>query len=170
MLGRPQSENRTENQTYQSSRMVEVERRPWSPAQLVALGLGVVFVVIGGIALARTGIHVDSLWSVHVTVAGAGQTQLMGYIEVVFGALLLTAGAVPGAGRGGMVFLGLVAFVFGIIERAQPSSFALHLGTGGGYAIFLIVVGAVLLLSAIVAPIYWTTNRRYGTTRHDRLS
>lgn len=154
-----------EDQTYQSSRSVEVERRPWSPAQLVALALGVVFVVIGGIALARTGIHPDNLWSVQVTVAGAGQTQLMAYIELIFGALLLAAGAVPGAGRGGMVTLGLVAVVFGIVARAQPSSFAPRLGTGTGYAIFAIVVGAVLVLSAIVAPIYWTTNQRYGTTR-----
>ena len=150
--------------TYHSSRAVSVERRPWSPAQLVALVLGVVFVVIGGIALARTGINVHELTLKHVSVAGAGQTQLMGYIEIVFGALLLVVGALPGAGRGGMIFLGIVALVFGIILKAQPSSFYSRLGAGSGYAVFLILVGVLLLVTAMVAPVYWRMTRQYGTT------
>lgn len=155
----------TADSTYERSSSMAVARQPWSPAQLVALVLGVIFLVIGGIALARTGIDVRHLTARHVTVAGAGQTQLMAYIELVFGALLLGAGAVPGAGRGGMTFLGVIALVFGIVLKAQPSSFH-RLGTGGGYGVFLIVIGVVLVVSAIVAPVYWTATRRDGTARH----
>lgn len=167
MIERPPLEQQpisgTEN-TYHSSRSTAVERRPWSPAQLVALILGVVFVVLGGIALARTGIDIHHLSYKHVKVAGAGQTQLAAYIEIVFGALLLAAGALPGGGRGGMIFLGIVSFIFGIIVEAQPSSFYNRLGIGTGYALFLILVGIVLLVTAMVAPVYWMATRRYGTT------
>jgi uncharacterized membrane protein HdeD (DUF308 family) len=149
----------------QHSRSVMVERRPWSPAQVVAVIGGVIFLVIGGIALARTGVGGSSLTATHVKVAGAGQTQLMAYLELAFGALLLAAGSIPGAGRGGMTFLGLVSVVFGIIVAAQPSSFYRHLGIGSGYGVFLIIVGVILVVAAMVAPVYWGMDRRWGATR-----
>lgn len=149
--------------TYQSSESVAVQRQPWSPAQLVAIIPGILFVVLGGIVLARTGIGFNHLTSVHVAVAGSTQTQLMGYLELIYGALLLVVGSIPGAGRGGMSFLGILAVVFGIIVVAQPSSFYHALGIGNGYGIFLVVVGAILAITAMVAPIYWGFSRRYGT-------
>ncbi len=149
----------------ESRRSYTVQRGPWSPAQAVALILGVVFLVLGGIALARTGVNLNNLTGTHVTVAGAGQTELMAYIELVFGAFLVAAGAAPGAGRGGMTLLGLVALVFGIIVVAQPSSFRGSLGIGDGYGIFLIVVGAVLVVAAMLSPVYWGARRRTGATQ-----
>lgn len=145
-----------------SSRSVLSERAPWSPAQIVSLAAGALFLVIGGIALARTGIDFSNLTGDHVSVAGAGQTQLMAYIELAYGALLVIAGAVPGAGRGGMATLGVLALVFGIIVSAQPSSFD-ALGIGSGYAVFLIVVGVILVGTAIAAPVYWSVTDRSGT-------
>jgi hypothetical protein len=123
---------------------------------LVALILGVVFLVLGGVALARTGINFNDVTGTHVRVAGSTQTQLMAYIELGFGALLILAGAIPGAGRGLMSFCGVLALVFGIIVMAQPSSFAHSLGIGKGYSTFLIVVGAVLLLTSVIAPTFWS--------------
>jgi hypothetical protein len=157
-----------EQSAYQSTRSVAVERQPWSPAQLVSIILGIVFVVLGGIALARTGVDFNRLTSKHVEVAGSTQTQLMGFLELLYGALLLVAGSIPGAGRAGMSFLGIVALVFGIVVVAQPSSFFHSLGVGSGYAVFLIVVGAVLMVTAMVSPIYWGFSRRYGATRGHR--
>jgi uncharacterized membrane protein HdeD (DUF308 family) len=154
-------------QTYQST---AVERAPWSPAQAVALILGVLFAVLGGICLARTGLAPASFTGDHVSVAGSNQTAIMGYLELAFGALLLIVGAIPGAGRGGMSFAGVVALIFGIIVIAQPSSFSSPLGIGSGYGVFLIVVGAVLLVTAIVAPIYWGGTRRTGGIRTARAS
>jgi uncharacterized membrane protein HdeD (DUF308 family) len=160
-----------ETQTaYQSTRGVAVERQPWSPAQLVSIILGIVFVVLGGIVIARTGVDFNRVTSDHVSVAGSTQTQLMGYIELVYGALLLVIGSIPGAGRAGMSFLGILALVFGIIVVAQPSSFYHSLGIGSGYAVFLIVVGAVLMITAMVSPIYWGFSRRYGATRGRRAT
>ena len=148
---------------YESSSL-SVERQPWSPAQVVAILLGIVFVVLGGITLARTGIN-SHLTSEHVSVAGSVQTQLMGYIELAYGALLLAVGSIPGAGRSGMSFLGIVALVFGIVVVAQPSSFYHALGIGSGYGIFLIIIGAILALTAMVSPIYWGFSRRSGYSR-----
>jgi uncharacterized membrane protein HdeD (DUF308 family) len=155
---------------YQSTSSVAVERQPWSPAQLVSIILGIVFVVLGGIAIARTGVDFNRLTGQHVDVAGSSQTQLMGFIELVYGALLLVVGSIPGAGRAGMSFLGILALVFGIIVVAQPSSFYHSLGVGSGYAIFLIVVGAVLMITSMVSPIYWGFSRRYGATRGHRAT
>jgi len=143
-------------QSRASNYSTSVQHQPWSPAQAVALILGIVFLVLGGTALARTGINFNNVTGTHVNVAGSNQTQLMAYIELIFGALLILAGAVPGAGRGLMSFCGVLALVFGIIVTAQPSSFSHSLGIGKGYGIFLIIIGIVLLVAAIVAPIYWS--------------
>jgi len=40
-----------------ATRRTAVERPPWSPAQLVALAIGIISTVIGVIALTKTGIH-----------------------------------------------------------------------------------------------------------------
>jgi hypothetical protein len=156
-----------QDDTYQSRQSV-VERQSWSPAQGVALIIGVIFVVIGGIALARTGIDIKHLSTKHVQVAGAGQTQLMAYLEIVFGLLLLIIGSVRDAGRGGMIFLGLVALIFGLIVAAQPSSFLHPLGIGRGYAILLIVGGVILLGAAMSAPVYRSMTRRSGVSQTHR--
>ncbi|HEX4865241.1 MAG TPA: hypothetical protein VFV02_14315, partial [Acidimicrobiales bacterium] len=64
-----------------------------------------------------------------------------------------------------MSFLGILGLVFGIIVVAQPSSFYHSLGIGSGYAVFLIAVGAVLMITAMVSPIYWGFSRRYGASQ-----
>ncbi|HEX6393354.1 MAG TPA: hypothetical protein VFZ97_07920 [Acidimicrobiales bacterium] len=155
---------------YRSTRSLAVERQPWSPAQLVSIILGIVFLVLGGIAIARTGVDFKRLTSEHVDVAGSTQTQLMGYLELAYGALLLAVGSIPGAGRAGMSFLGILGLVFGIIVVAQPSTFFHSLGIGSGYATFLIVIGAILMITAMVSPIYWGFTRRYGDTRGHRAT
>src|SRR5579864_4696193 len=91
VAGDPYAEGRA---AYETNSMA-VERQPWSPAQVVAIVLGIVFVVLGGITLARTGIN-SHVTSDHVSVVGSVQTQLMGYIELVYGALLLAVGSIPG--------------------------------------------------------------------------
>lgn len=153
---------------YQSSDSFVAERQPWSPAQIVSIILGIVFVVLGGIAIARTGVDFNRMTSEHVQVAGSTQTQLMGFLELIYGALLLIVGSIPGAGRAGMSFLGIVGLVFGIIVIAQPSSFYHPLGIGSGYGVFLIVVGAVLMITSMVSPIYWGFSRRYDSNRRYR--
>jgi hypothetical protein len=155
-----------DNETYQTR---DTRHLTWSPAQLVAIVLGLIFVVLGGVALARTGIHLDSLTGQHVRVAGAGHTQLLGYIELGYGILLLASGSAPGASRGLMSFLALAALAFGFIVAIQPSSFRHSLGiNGSGYGVFLVIVGVVALLTAVAAPVFGGSSLRRSAlnTRH----
>jgi predicted phage tail protein len=61
----------------------------------------------------------------------------------------------------------MVAFAFGVIVAAQPSTFTPRLGIGKGYGIFLIVVGAVLVLAAWLSPVLWGTSHRAGVEHRD---
>src|SRR5207244_31797 len=83
----------------------------WSPAQVVALAIGLFFAVLGGIALARTGLDLNDVHHPH-RIAGWGDwhhTPLLALIELGFGVLMMLAGALPGAWRGLMGLLGPVA-------------------------------------------------------------
>src|SRR4051794_3760583 len=92
---------------------------PWSPAQLVALAFGILFLVLGVATLAKTGLTANQFTDTHVNVLGFGHTGVLGIIELVFGLLMIMAGAVPGAGRGLMAFLGTVALGFGVVVLVQ---------------------------------------------------
>src|SRR6266568_6246448 len=101
-------------------------RVSWSPAQVVALIVGLFYGIIGAVALLRTGIHTDgqdALLHPRVSVGGFHHTPLLAMIEVGFGLLCILAGAIPGGGRTTMTFLGTVALGLGIIIVIQPSSF-----------------------------------------------
>jgi hypothetical protein len=122
----------------------------WSPTQLIGYVVGLVFVVLGGVALARTGVDFQHLTLKHVQVAGAGHTQLLAYLEIAYGILMLAAASVRD-GRGLMSFLGLTAVAFGLIVAIQPSSFRHSLGiTGSGFGVFLVVVGVIVIIAAEV--------------------
>jgi hypothetical protein len=123
-----------------------------------------IFVVWGGVALARTGIDLHHLTRQHVQVAGAGQTQLSAYLELGYGILMLAAASVADAGRGLMMFLALMALAFGLIVAIQPSSFRHSLGViGGGYGAFLTVVGIIVIIAALIAPVFGGATHWSGT-------
>lgn len=132
----------------------EVSHAPWSPAQGVALIIGIALAALGGLALARGGL--DDLFE-HITVGGLHHTQLLGLIELVFGAFLIMLGAIPGAGRSLMAFIGALALVFGIVVAIEPSSFHDALGVHAIHGALYIAIGVVLLAAAMAAPIISTT-------------
>jgi hypothetical protein len=145
-------------------------RWEWSPAQLVGCMVGLLFVVLGGVALARTGVDLNNLTAKHVQVAGAGHTQVLAYIELGYGILMLAAASVPDAARGLMSFLGLVALAFGLVVAIQPSSFTHTLGiTGGGYGVFLAIVGGVTVLAANVSPVIFRRRTWAGGVGERRI-
>jgi hypothetical protein len=129
-----------------------VARAPWSPAQFVALAIGIFFIVLGGVAMARTGIHTDAMTRM-TQVGGWHHTTWLGAGELVFGLLMLSAGAVPGGMRGLMSFLGVVALGFGIIVVIQPSSFHKTLGVTAGNGWLYVITGAVAVVTAMAAPV-----------------
>ena len=127
---------------------------PWSPAQIVALAFGIFLLVLGAATLSNTGLSGNAITATKVTTWGFGGTAVMGLIEVAAGLLLILAGAIPGAGRGTMAFLGVLALGFGIlILAAQPS---LYDGLGVNHAAgwLFLITGIVNLLAAMLAPVF----------------
>ncbi|MEX2651376.1 MAG: hypothetical protein WD473_02880 [Acidimicrobiia bacterium] len=126
-----------------------VDRRVISPAQIVAGIIGLVLVILGGVALARVGF--DSLTGDTATVLGFDHTALMGLINVVAGLFYLGAAASSG-GRGTLIGLSLVAVAFGAIVAIEPNVFDSALGGGREIGILYIVIGVVGLLAALAFP------------------
>ena len=144
-----------------------VARPPWSPAQFVALIFGAIFAIIGAIALTRIGINFDNISAHHESVAGMDQTALLGTIELAVGLLLIGAGAIPGGARGGMTFLGVVLLGFGIVMAISNTSATMHkwLGLGSGAGWFFGVSGVILLVTAMVSPVIFGTDRQRVSRR-----
>jgi hypothetical protein len=140
-----------------------VARAPWSPAQFVALAIGIFFIVLGGVALARTGIHTDDMTRM-TQVGGWQHTTWLGAGELLFGLFMLMAGAVPGGMRALMSFLGVAALGFGIIVVIQPSSFHKTLGVTSGNGWLYIVTGGIATFAAMVAPVV------FGSEAVDRVA
>jgi hypothetical protein len=144
-----------------------IEHAPWSPAQAIVLAAGLVLVVIGGIALARTGLHFNHIPGTHAQAAGLRHTSLSAVIELGVGVVLLGVGAVPGAARGPMTFFGVVLLGAGTVIAIQPSSFRKWFGYDAGNGVFIAIIGGVLLLAAMVSPVIWGARDRHrvGTSR-----
>jgi hypothetical protein len=128
--------------------------QPWSPAQIVAVVIGIGFVLLGIAGLARTGLELTNLSGPHDEVLGFLHTPLLGLIEVGFGVLLILSGVVAGASRGLMAFLGIVAAIFGILLLVNVAPNRLHhwLGVGDPYGWLSLIVGVVLLAAAFFSP------------------
>jgi hypothetical protein len=151
----------------------EVETGPWSPAQIVALAIGLFFAVLGGIALARTGLDLNDVHDPH-RIVGWGDwhhTPLLALIELGFGLLMLLAGAIPGAWRSAMVLLSTVAVGFGIFVVADAAPARLHtwLGVHRANGWLYIVVGAVGLAAAMLSPVVWNRSQTACGVRHRRF-
>lgn len=136
-----------------------VYRSNWSPAQIMALVAGVFFIVMGGIAMARGGLD----FTAHVEVGGFHHTPLLGLIEVLVGIFMLAMGAIPGQDRTGLVFTGSLLLAFGLVVAFQGESFHPWLGTHANIGWLYVIIGAVLLVVALVSPVIMQSDRRiYG--------
>ncbi|MDQ4131255.1 MAG: DUF4383 domain-containing protein [Actinomycetota bacterium] len=141
-------------------RILHVERL-WTPAQVVALVLGLIFVVLGGVALLRTGMGGDLL-DPTTTVAGLSYTPLLGLIEVIFGLLLIAMGSFP-AGSDAVVFLGVLLLAFGLLVVIEPAAFESSIAAGRAHGWFYVVTGAIAAVTALASPAF---ARRRATYLH----
>ncbi|MGA2208269.1 MAG: hypothetical protein ABSH30_01395 [Acidimicrobiales bacterium] len=132
----------------------EVRRASWSPSQLVAVVAGILLVVLGGVGLARAGTSFSHLAFAHSQVAGLGVTPLSALAELAVGVLVLAGGAYPGSAKGTTSFFGVVLLAFGLIVALDDKPFFKNWAYTRGNGIFFIVVGAVLLVTAAVSPIF----------------
>jgi len=140
------------------------DRPPWSPAQLVAVAVGVILVVIGGVALARGGINFSDIASTHSAVAGFGYTCLSALIQLVVGVLIIGGGVFPDAAKGTMAFFGVVLLAFGLIVAIDSTPFVSQWGYTRSTGVLYAILGAVLLVAAAVSPVFYSTRRTRSAT------
>lgn len=146
-----------------NDRIVHVSsERSWTPAQIISLIIGLVFIVLGGVALLRTGVGID-LFEPTTTVAGLSYTPLLGMIEIAFGLLMLAAGAFPG-GSDGVVFLGVLALAFGLLLVIEPAAFNESLSAGRAHGWLYVITGGVAALTGLLTPSL--ARRRYESREH----
>ena len=136
-----------------------VERRPirlWSPAQLIALVLGVAAIVFGVIALARTGVDFSHLTQSHEMALGFGHTPLLGLAEVGFGFLLVLAALFPIVGRNLMTLIGAAALGLGIVVVGGwwSAKMLTWLGATDRDGWLFVAVGGFVLLTSFFTPVY----------------
>jgi hypothetical protein len=130
--------------------------RHWSPAQFVSLIVGVAAIVFGIVALAKTGIHGDSLRTPHREVWSFDHTPLLAVVEIAFGVLLVLASVSAGASRAFMALLGALAVAFGvlIVADAWPARMHRWFGVHDRNGWLFVITGGVVLLAGLVLPTF----------------
>jgi membrane-bound metal-dependent hydrolase YbcI (DUF457 family) len=143
----------------------------WSPMQIVGLIIGIGITVLGFAAVARTGFDSDHIYTPQADVASMSHTPLFALIEVGFGVLVIVAAVVPGGARGFMALLGAAAVSFGLVVLIEETPNRLNhwLGVEDRNGVFYVVVGGVLLLTAIVSPVFTRKTRRHVVRDEQRV-
>ncbi len=140
----------------------EVRRPPWSPGQFVALVAGLVLVIMGGVALARSGLSFSNIPLTRSMVAGLPYTSLSALVQLVVGVILLGSATHPDTARSAMIFLGVVLVAFGLIVAIEPAPFTDLWGFDASSGVYYAVIGAVLLVAAAVSPVFVSRRRVVG--------
>ena len=120
--------------------------------QLMLLGIGVTFLVFGGLTLSQTGFEFGSAAN-HASVAGLHHTALMAIIYLGLGLMLVSAGARSPLDWGSIRLLGGVSLAFGVVLLAEPPVLHSWLGTHAASGWLFVIIGAVMLVAAIVHPL-----------------
>jgi hypothetical protein len=123
--------------------------RVWSPAQLLVLAGGVLFIVFGAIAVIDGGLS-GPITEPVVQVFGLDHTPLLGLIELGAGALLILS-ALAGS-RGTSTFLSVLLLIGGILVLARLDWSQTHLTDQREYGWVPVIVGGVCLLALLVVP------------------
>jgi hypothetical protein len=103
---------------------VVVDRKTWSPAQIVAGGIGLFLTVMGAVAALRVGMDFNTTDQV----LGLTHTLLMALIHIVVGIIFLGSAGNALGGRATMTTLGLVLIAFGLVYGIEGDSLASALG------------------------------------------
>jgi len=143
----------------------------WSPAQIVGLIIGIGITVLGFAAVARTGFDTDHIYSPKAMAWNLPHSPLMGLIEVGFGVLVIVSAVVPGGMRGFMALLGAAALSFGLVVLVEDAPNRLNhwLGVVDRNGWFYVITGGVLLLAAIVSPVFASRTERHVVRDEQRV-
>ena len=150
----------TEGQSYRVA-----DRAPWSPAQLVVAAAGILFIVIGGVALARAGLHFDNVPLTRTQVAGLWFTNMSALITLVAGVVILVGAIDPDSAKATMWFFGVILIAFGLIVAISPTPFTNMWGYNSASGVFYVVVGGVLVLAGAVSPVFYSRRRTVSSQR-----
>ena len=132
------------------------DRPPWSPAQFVAVAGGIVLIAIGGIALARSGLHFNAIPLTHSMAAGLHFSALSAVVQLTAGVILLGGGAYPYSAKGTMTAIGVIALAWGLIVAIDPQPFFNRWGYTSSTGVFYAVIGAILIIAAAVSPVFFS--------------
>jgi hypothetical protein len=141
--------NEPEYSRQAQSRTV-VDRKTWSPSQIVAGIIGIFLTVMGAVAILRVGF--ESLTGETTAVLGIDHTLLMGLLHLVAGLFFLGAAGTALGSRSGLTTLGLIAPAFGLVYAIEPDSLEAALGGDERVGWMYAVIGIVALASAWLSP------------------
>src|SRR3954454_6488040 len=139
----------------------------WGAVQLIAIAIGLGYVLLGLAALARTGLPIDHLDRPYREVMGFRHSPMLGVAEIGFGAWLLTAGLIAGGARLLMAMLGTVATAFGVVLvlGVAPERVNAWFGVGAPYGWLSVLVGVFVVITAFFLPDETPPERRAGVRR-----
>ncbi len=126
-------------------------RTRFEPDALICAGVGIVLAVTGLIAMIRAGFDGPMSLPV-VSILGFTHTATLGIIELLFGLALLLSGAARS--RNAETLFGLLLAVGGFIGAVQNQSFTTSLALESAMAWIVMLLGVVVVLSALVMPRY----------------
>jgi hypothetical protein len=116
---------------------------------IAASVLGALLLVIGIVALARTGVPAEALTDTTASVGPFTRTPLMAILEIALGLIIVVASAT--GEKGSLMGVGVVSLVFGIVWLIEPGAFGELLGVGRSSAVLYLLVGLVVLVAGIFA-------------------
>lgn len=146
----------TSRETLRSRRRTAIGRSGFTLGQAAAGILGLLLVIVGGVAMARVGF--DSLTGESVVVAEIGHTLLMGLIDVVIGLIFLSAASTMFGVRSTLIGLGTLALAFGAVVWIEPGPFVDLLGDGRDLGVAYLVIGVIALTAGLTTPTFVTTS------------
>jgi hypothetical protein len=144
----------------------------WSPAQLVAGFIGAGYIVLGAIALGRTGFNVHHIIRPTTEVWRWHKTPILALIELAFGAIMVVAALRPAVAKALMAILSLAALGLGIAVLVDAFTSQLHIWLGATRADAWLYVGTGILglIASMASPTFWHARRYHGFGhRGDRL-
>lgn len=151
----------TTHETVRNRRRTTVGRSNFTVGQAVAGILGLLLVIVGGVAMARVGF--DSFTGETTTILGVGHTLLLGLIDLVVGLILLSSASTMFGVRSTLISLGTLALAFGAIVWIEPSPFVEYLGDGRSLGVGYLVLGLISVVAGLATPTFVTA----AETVHD---
>ncbi|MGH3442167.1 MAG: hypothetical protein ACRDUY_09030 [Nitriliruptorales bacterium] len=110
-------------------------------ARAVILAAGILLLVMGAVALLRSGGFIAGLFGAHVTVGWLHHTPLLGIVHMAVGVGLLATASVTVPGDGSEALVGALFVVFGLITLIEPGGLHEWLATHPAHGSTYVVIG-----------------------------